>query len=84
MPNYESLLMPYPPADDDARRREVLERLAAAARRLGLPRERLALLLRKLEANEEATRSFLAREVYGVTEEELDEMLRRELGEGGD
>ncbi|HEX6924882.1 MAG TPA: hypothetical protein VF167_05610 [Longimicrobiaceae bacterium] len=76
--------MSYPPADDDARRREVLERLAAAARRLGLPRERLALLLRKLEANEEATRSFLAREVYGVTEEELDEMLRRELGEGGD
>lgn len=69
------------PAGDDALRREALERLAAAARRLGLPAERLALLLRKLEANELATREFLAREVYNVSEEELDQLIKRKLEE---
>lgn len=63
--------------EEEARRREALERLAAAARRLGLPRERLAALLRKLHSNEAETRRLLAEEVYGVSEEELDDLLRR-------
>lgn len=66
-----------PSPEEEARRREALERLAAAAHRVGLPRERLAALLRKLHSNEAETRRFLADEVYGVSEEEIDQLLKR-------
>ena len=60
-------------------RQAALERLAAAARRLGLPRERLAALLRQVESNEEATRKFLSEEVYNVPDDLLDDLLRVHL-----
>jgi hypothetical protein len=68
------------PAEQEARR-VALERLAAAARRLGLPRERFAALLRQVEANEEATRKFLSEEVYGVPDDLLDDLLRVHLAD---
>ena len=66
-------------AEDEARRRAALQRLADAARRLGVPRDRLAALLRRLEMNEGETRRFLAEEVYGVPDELLDDLLRVRL-----
>ena len=66
-------------AEEEAERQAALQRLAAAARRLGLPRERLAELLRQVETNEEATRRFLSAEVYGVPDELLDDLLRVHL-----
>ena len=68
------------PEEQEARR-AALERLAAAARRLGLPREQLADLLRQVEANEEATRKFLSEEVYNVPDELLDDLLRVHLAD---
>lgn len=73
-----------PDPTEQARRREALERLAAAARRLGVSADRLAALLRGLESNETATRKFLAEEVYGVPDELLDDVVRIRLGELGD
>lgn len=70
---------PVPGPAEEAGRREALERLAAAARRLGLPRERLAALLRQVESNEEATRKFLSEEVYHVPDDLLDDLLRVHL-----
>lgn len=74
---------PEPGPDEEAARRAALERLAAAARRLGLPREQLATLLRNVQSNEEATRRFLSEEVYHVPDDLLDDLLRvhlRDLG----
>jgi hypothetical protein len=68
-------------AQEDRARREALQRLADAARRLGLPREHLAALLRQVESNEEATRRFLSEEVYHVPEELLDDLLRVHLAD---
>ena len=65
--------------EDEARRRAALQRLADAARRLGVPRDRLSALLRRLERNEGETRRFLADEVYGVPDELLDDLLRVRL-----
>lgn len=67
--------------DDPERRQEALERLAAAARRLGVSADRLAALLRGLESNETSTRTFLAEEVYGVPDELLDDVVRVRLAE---
>lgn len=67
--------------EEEAVRRAALERLAAAARRLGLPRERLAALLRQVESNEEATRKFLSEEVYHVPDALLDDLLRVHLAD---
>lgn len=55
------------------------ERLAAAARRVGLSLERLGDVLGQVSANEIETRSFLAEQVYGVPDEHLDEYLRVRL-----
>lgn len=62
--------------DEQAARREAYERLSAAARRVGLSLERLSGLLRQVAANEAETRRFLSREVYGVPDDMLDELLR--------
>lgn len=62
-------------------RRAALQRLADAARRLGVPRDRLASLLRQVESNEEATRKFLSEEVYHVPDELLDDLLRVHLAD---
>jgi hypothetical protein len=67
--------------EEAAARQVALERLAAAARRLGLPHERLAGLLRQVEENEEATRKLLSREVYGVPDDLLDDLLRVHLAD---
>lgn len=67
--------------EESAARQAALQRLAEAARRLGLPRERLAALLRQVESNEEATRRFLSEEVYGVPDDLLDDLLRVHLAD---
>jgi hypothetical protein len=72
---------PEPSAKEDAVRREALQRLADAARRLGVPRDQLASLLRQVESNEEATRRFLSEEVYHVPDELLDDLLRVHLAD---
>lgn len=64
---------------EQERRQASLERLAAAARRLGVSAERMAGLLRELEKNEVATRRFLADEVYGVPDDLLDDLVRLRL-----
>lgn len=64
-----------------AARREALQRLADAARRVGLPLERLAAMLHEVARNEAATRRFLAEEVYGVPDALLDDLLRVRLGD---
>jgi hypothetical protein len=63
-------------AGDRAARREAYERLARAARRAGMSIERLNEMLRQVTHNEQATRRFLAEEVYGVPDELLDDLLR--------
>jgi len=63
-------------ADEQEARKEAYRRLAAAARRIGLPLERLSSLLQQVATNEEETRRFLSREVYGVPDELLDDLLR--------
>lgn len=63
------------PDEQDARR-QAYERLAAAARRVGLSLERLSDVLRQVTTNEAETRRFLADEVYGVPDELLDDLLR--------
>ena len=56
-------------------RRDAYERLAGSAARLGLPLERLAAMLRQLQANESETRRFLA-DIYHVPDHSLDDFLR--------
>jgi hypothetical protein len=56
-------------------RRDAYERLAGSAARLGLPLERLAAMLRQLQANEAETRRFLA-DIYHVPDHSLDDFLR--------
>ena len=68
-----------PDPSEQERRQASLERLAAAARRLGVSTERMAGLLRELEKNEVATRRFLADEVYGVPDDLLDDLVRLRL-----
>ena len=68
------------PDEQDARR-QAYERLSAAARRVGLSLERLSALLRQVTTNEAETRRFLSREVYGVPDELLDDLVRVRLAE---
>lgn len=68
------------PDEQDARR-QAYERLSAAARRVGLSLERLGDLLRQVTTNEAETRRFLSREVYGVPDELLDDLVRVRLAE---
>ncbi len=67
--------------EEQAARRAAYERLAAAARRVGLPMERLARALREVAANEAETRRFLSREVYGVPDDLLDDLVRVRLAD---
>jgi hypothetical protein len=76
--------LPWHPGDtpeEEAARRDALRRLNEAARRGGLPLERLAALLRQVAHNETETRRFLADEVYGVPDEHLDELVRVRLAD---
>lgn len=70
-----------PDAAELERRRASLERLVAAARRLGVSTERLAGLMRELEKNATSTRRFLADEVYGVPDDLLDDLVRLRLAD---
>lgn len=65
--------------EEQAARREAYRRLADAARRVGMPLERLGSLLQQVAGNEDATRRFLANEVYGVPDELLDDLVRVRL-----
>jgi hypothetical protein len=62
--------------DERSARAEAYRRLADAARRVGMPLERLADLLHQVSRNEEDTRRFLAENVYGVPDDLLDDLLR--------
>ena len=68
---------------EQAARRDAYRRLAAAARRVGMPLERLGSLLQQVASNEDATRRFLADEVYGVPDELLDDLVRVRLKDLG-
>ena len=57
-------------------RRDAYQRLVSAARRVGLPLEQLGSMLRQVASNEAETRRFLAKQVYGVSDELLDDLLR--------
>lgn len=65
--------------EEQRARREAYQRLVAAARRLGLPLERLHGALRQVGRNEAETRRFLTTEVYGVPDDMLDDLLRVRL-----
>lgn len=67
------------PPHDDGEREEAYQRLVAAARRAGLPLERLHDLLSQVAHNESETRRFLSTEVYGVPDELLDDLVRVRL-----
>jgi 8-oxo-dGTP pyrophosphatase MutT (NUDIX family) len=67
--------------EEEAARREAAERLAGAAKRVGMSMERLGEMLRQLLDNETETRRFLAEEVYGVPDEVLDDLLRIRLND---
>jgi hypothetical protein len=67
--------------EEIAARREAYRRLAEAARRVGVPLERLASMLREVARNEEETRRFLAEEVYGVPDDLLDDLIRVRMAE---
>jgi 8-oxo-dGTP pyrophosphatase MutT (NUDIX family) len=67
--------------DEQAARREAYERLAAAARRVGVSLDRLSDMLRQVTNNEAETRRFLADEVYGVPDSLLDDMVRVRLAD---
>lgn len=66
------------PEEQEARR-EAYRRLIEAARRMGVPVERLAQNLRAVARNEAETRRFLADEVYGVPDDLLDDLVRVRL-----
>ena len=73
---------PWRPGDTEeehAARTEAYQRLSEAARRVGLPLERLGQLLREVARNETETRRFLAGEVYGVPDDLLDDLVRVRL-----
>ncbi|CAN5899999.1 hypothetical protein BH23GEM7_BH23GEM7_32750 [soil metagenome] len=62
--------------EEQAARREAYQRLADAARRVGLPLDHLSNLLRQVTTNESETRRFLSEQVYGVPDELLDDLVR--------
>jgi hypothetical protein len=64
---------------EQAARREAYQRLVDAARRVGMPVDRLGGLLRQVNRNEEETRRFLTSEVYGVPDDLLDDLVRVRL-----
>jgi hypothetical protein len=70
--------------EEQAARREAYQRLVDAARRVGLPVERLGRALREVARNETETRRFLGEEVYGVPDALLDDMVRVRLADLAD
>ena len=66
---------------EQAARREAYQRLVDAARRIGMPLDRLSGALRQVARNENETRRFLAEEVYGVPDDLLDDMVRIRLSD---
>jgi hypothetical protein len=73
---------PWDPGQSPEERRareEAYARLISAARRVGLPLERLHDVLRQVAHNEVETRRFLSEEVYEVPDEFLDDLLRIRL-----
>ena len=76
--------MPWTPGEtpeERAARMRAYERLAAAARRIGLPVARLHDGLRQVARNEAETRKFLSEEVYHVPDGLLDDLLRLRFAE---
>lgn len=77
---------PWEPGEtpgERAARQEAYDRLAAAARRVGLPLAKLHGLLAEVARNEAETRRFLAEEVYHVPDDLLDDLVRVRLtGDG--
>ena len=67
--------------EERAARADAYRRLAEAARRVGLPLERLGRLLGEVAHNESATRRFLTEEVYGVPDDLLDDLVRVRLAD---
>jgi hypothetical protein len=65
--------------EEQAARREAYQRLVNAAKRVGLPLERLARAIGEVARNETETRRFLAEEVYGVPDDLLDDLVRVRL-----
>jgi hypothetical protein len=65
--------------EEQAARREAYQRLADAARRVGLPLDHLSNLLRQVTTSESETRRFLSEQVYGVPDELLDDLVRVHL-----
>ncbi|MBW3629804.1 MAG: cyclodeaminase/cyclohydrolase family protein [Gemmatimonadetes bacterium] len=65
--------------EEQAARRAAYQRLVDAARRVGVPLERLARAIEKVARNETETRRFLSDEVYGVPDDLLDDLVRVRL-----
>ena len=75
---------PWGPGETPEEREErkaAYERLASAARRAGMPLDRLRSALENIARNEAETRRFLSQEVYGVPDELLDDLVRVKLAE---
>jgi len=68
--------LPDETPEEEARKREIYQRLLDTARRIGVPLENLHRVLANLARNEVETRRFLSEEVYGVPDALLDEMVR--------
>ncbi|CAN5818081.1 hypothetical protein BH23GEM6_BH23GEM6_08460 [soil metagenome] len=76
------MTQPWKPGEDPEEqraRREAYQRLVDAARRVGVPVDQLGGMLRQVNRNEEETRSFLSKEVYGVPDDLLDDLVRVRL-----
>ena len=65
--------------EEQAARREAYQRLVDAARRVGVPLDRLARAISEVARNEAETRRFLTEEVYGVPDDLLDDLVRVRL-----
>ena len=65
--------------EEQAARREAYQRLVDAARRVGVPLDRLARAIGEVARNEAETRRFLTEEVYGVPDDLLDDLVRVRL-----
>ena len=70
--------------EERAARRAAYPRLVDAARRVGMPLERLARAIGEVARNETETRRFLADEVYGVPDDLLDDLVRVRLHDLGE
>lgn len=67
--------------EEQAARRAAYQRLVDAARRVGMPLDRLARAIGEVANNEVETRRFLTEEVYGVPDDLLDDLVRVRLAD---